>query len=254
MPVSLIYANSALTTCRILLEGTNGSILYTGDTRAEPRYYKENLDIIKRRRIQNLYMDTTCVRENTEKFISKASVLSKKTCRIHCRLTIVYVMQQHSCTLLTNLIRNQGSHHHIYIDCWTFGYEECWAQVSDTFKQKVHVSKLKYDAYVETNPIYREYLTTDPSTTRFHSCDWDLDCKPHEHGLVVIHFKPNMDDQPRLYIHSEKSNYLLSTDLRYDCKPQSRHVSVGKCEGGIACLYSVYRFCRFLFIHRWKRL
>ncbi|KAK4517901.1 ubiquitin-specific protease ubp1 [Mucor velutinosus] len=192
-------ANHCIGSAMILLEGANGSVLYTGDTRAEPRFYEENLSIIRRYRIQNLYMDTTCVRENAEKFISKVSVSSEHLGSI-------------------------DKHHHIYIDCWTFGYEECWAEIYDTFKQKVHVSKLKYNTYVEADPIYKEYLTTDPSTTRFHSCNWDLNCKPYEHGLVAIHFKPNMDDQPRLYIPSEKSNHLLSTDLRYDCKPQSRHI------------------------------
>lgn len=114
------------------------------------------------------------------------------------------------------------------MDCWAFGYEECWAQIHDNFQQKVHVSQQRYDTYVDANPIYKEYLTTDSSTTRFHSCDWDPDCREHEHGLIVIHFKPIMDDQPRLYIHSEKSNFLLLTDLTYDCKPQSRHVSKKK--------------------------
>lgn len=195
-------ANHCIGSAMVLIEGQNGSILYTGDTRAEPQFYEENLSLIKKRRIQNLYMDTTCVKENTERFISK----------------------QRSCKLLIDLIQKYGSHHHFYIDCWAFGYEECWAQVHDTFQQKVHVSKLRYDTYVDADPIYKEYLTTDSSNTRFHSCDWDLGCKKHEHGLVVIHFKPNMDDQPRLYIHSEKSNHLLETDLKIDCKPQSRHI------------------------------
>ncbi|KAL7323207.1 hypothetical protein PS15p_211140 [Mucor circinelloides] len=195
-------ANHCIGSAMILLKGQNGSILYTGDTRAEPRFFEENLGIIKRYQIQNLYMDTTCVKEDAEKFISK----------------------QRSCELLTNLIRKQGKHHHIYIDCWAFGYEECWAHIHDNFKQKVHVSKLKYDTYVEANPIYKEYLTTDASETRFHSCDWDQMCTGNEHGLVAIHFKPTMDDQPRLYIASEKSNHLLQTDLSYDCKPQSRHI------------------------------
>ncbi|KAF1798204.1 beta-lactamase-like protein [Mucor lusitanicus] len=195
-------ANHCIGAAMILIDGRNGSVLYTGDTRAEPRFYEESLTLVKKRRIQNLYMDTTCVKENAEKFISK----------------------QRSCELLINLIRKHGNHHHFYMDCWAFGYEECWAQIHDNFQQKVHVSQQRYDTYVDANPIYKEYLTTDSSTTRFHSCDWDPDCREHEHGLIVIHFKPIMDDQPRLYIHSEKSNFLLLTDLTYDCKPQSRHI------------------------------
>lgn len=60
---------------RILLEGRNGSILYTGDTRAEADFVQRDLEIIKRRRIQNLYMDTTCARESANKFVSKVTHL-----------------------------------------------------------------------------------------------------------------------------------------------------------------------------------
>ncbi|KAL9554260.1 hypothetical protein MBANPS3_002900 [Mucor bainieri] len=195
-------ANHCIGAAMILMEGRNGSILYTGDTRAEPQFYEMSLSLIKRRRIQNLYMDTTCVKEQTEKFVSK----------------------KRSCDLLINLIRNHEACHHFYIDCWTFGYEECWAQIHDTFNQKVHVSRQRYNTFVHANPIYKEYLTTDPSTTRFHSCEWDSDCKDYEHGLIAIHFKPNMDDQPRLYIPAERSNHLLSTDLKYECKPFTRYI------------------------------
>lgn len=124
------------------------------------------------------------------------------------------------------MIRDQEEHHHIYIDCWTFGYEECWVHIADSFSQKVHVSQLKYNTFVAANPIYKEYLTTNSSETHFHSCDWEQDCQQYEHGLIAIHFKPTMDDQPRVYIHSETSNQLLQSDLKYTCKPQTRHVSI----------------------------
>ncbi|KAI8645399.1 beta-lactamase-like protein [Parasitella parasitica] len=195
-------ANHCVGSAMILIEGKNGSVLYTGDTRAEPDFFERNLQILKRRRIQNLYMDTTCLRETQDKFISK----------------------RRSIELLVNLIRSQEEHHHIYIDCWTFGYEECWAHVADSFNQKVHVSKLKYDTFVAANPIYKDYLTTNPLETRFHSCDWEQDCQQHEHGLISIHFKPTVDDQPRVYIYSDTSNQLLQSDLKYDCKPQTRHI------------------------------
>lgn len=73
--------------------------------------------------------------------------------------------------------------------------------------------------YCHMNPLFENVLTTDPTSTRFHSCYWDEACAKYEKYMISIHPTPNKNIKPFKYIRSKQSKQLLMTDLPYDCKP-----------------------------------
>jgi hypothetical protein len=100
-----------------------------------------------------------------------------------------------------------------------------WIAISEEFRKKVHVSQQRYNMFCSTEPEFAACLTTDASSTRFHSCRWDEGCCKHEHSMISVHPTPNRNTQPYEYIKS-KQKKLLATDLPYNCKPYLQMVGL----------------------------
>ncbi|KAG8738258.1 hypothetical protein FRC10_007091 [Ceratobasidium sp. 414] len=71
-----------------------------------------------------------------------------------------------------------------YINAWTWGYEDIFLMIKAHFNNKIHVDRYKYsvlcslDNYVPSPSItseprssFKDILTCDASTTRFHACE-----------------------------------------------------------------------------------
>lgn len=115
----------------------------------------------------------------------------------------------------------------MYLDTWTVGYEEMWITIKENFDSKVHVSHQRYNMYVNLEERYKEVLTTDPTSTRFHSCRWDEGCFKHEAHMVSIHPVPNRNIKAFEFKPSKQSR-LLQSDLPRHCKPYQQMVRLGK--------------------------
>ncbi|KAG2208318.1 hypothetical protein INT47_006174, partial [Mucor saturninus] len=195
---TFLPANHCPGAALILVEGKNGTVLYTGDMRAEPDFVKAELDCLQSYRIKNLYMDTTCCYSDKRNFISKTQ----------------------SINILVNLIKSYPVTHHMYLDCWTVGYEEMWISITENFGQKIHVSQQRYNMFCHANSLFDDILTTDPKT-RFHSCHWDQECYIHEEYTISIHPTPNKNT--KAFPHSPFRR-LLNSDLPWDCEPLQRMI------------------------------
>ncbi|ORX51297.1 hypothetical protein DM01DRAFT_1408762 [Hesseltinella vesiculosa] len=190
LTITFIPANHCPGAVMILIEGCNGTILYTGDVRAEESFIKD-LPILGDKHIDHLYMDTTCCDDLFKRFLPKDESI---------RILIDYIVQKPSDT-------------QFYLDCWTFGYEEIWIAISLHFNTKVHVSPARYQLYCLVDEDYRHYLTSDPSSTRFHSCEWQFcdECIPDPSRAICIHPVPR--DGIVVIKYTSMAGYLLRSDL-----------------------------------------
>lgn len=75
IPLLFLFLNRPFITS-VLIEGENGTVLYTGDMRAEPSFVEQQLQCLKKYRIKSLYMDTTCCYEDRRAFVSKVIIPS----------------------------------------------------------------------------------------------------------------------------------------------------------------------------------
>ncbi|KAI8071639.1 beta-lactamase-like protein [Gongronella butleri] len=191
LTITLLPANHCPGAVMFLIEGCNGNVLFTGDLRAEDEFVEHSLNILCGKRIDHLYMDTTCCSFGFESFIPKDASLS---------LLIDYLE-----TLPTDV--------HVYLDCWTFGYEEIWFAVMDHFETKIHVSEARHRLYCQADDIYDKILTTNGASTHFHSCEWSSTdtCIPDKNRAVCIQPVPHQGSSVVRF--SSLTQSLLLSDL-----------------------------------------
>ncbi|KAJ3267508.1 hypothetical protein HK104_005814, partial [Borealophlyctis nickersoniae] len=147
-----------------LIQGDNGTVLYTGDLRADSYF----LDGIRSCRhllnadgefidIRRIYLDTTFARPSHIAFPSK----------------------EESVTALIDVLRGYDSQTCFRIKCNILGYEPLWIGIANAFRTQVYVSPARYDLYdafaectqsssclPSANVL--QYLMSDPESTRFH--------------------------------------------------------------------------------------
>ncbi|KAI8976176.1 beta-lactamase-like protein [Pilobolus umbonatus] len=193
--ITFLPANHCPGSSVILIQGCNGSVVYTGDIRAERQFVNDNLRILHREDISHLYMDTTFCREDCRVFIEKDVSLQ----------------------LLADFIDSYPSYYIMYIDSWTFGFEEIWFIIVQRYKQQIHVSLDRYSLYCSIDPLFKTILTTDSTKTRFHSCQWKEPCSVCTSLMISIHPVPITSKQIKHYYPSKSS--LLQSDLPRGCKP-----------------------------------
>lgn len=111
----------------------------------------------------------------------------------------------------------------MYLDTWTPGYEEMWFAIKEEFNSKIHVSEQRYNMYLSLDEKYEDVLTTDATSTRFHSCRWGEKCHKHDPQMVSIHPVPNRNNKAFQY-KPTKYFKLLQSDLPRHCKPYQQMV------------------------------
>lgn len=205
----------------ILIEGDRGTVLYTGDMRAEPEFVENNLRTLRDFRIKNLYMDTTCCFDKKRTFISK----------------------EKSIKVLVDLVKGYPEKYHMYLDTWTPGYEEMWFAIKEEFNSKIHVSEQRYNMYLSLDEKYEDVLTTDATSTRFHSCRWGEKCHKHDPQMVSIHPVPNRNNKAFQY-KPTKYFKLLQSDLPRHCKPHQQMILPFSSHSSLTEIVYFYKFIR----------
>ncbi|KAI8503564.1 Protein artemis [Branchiostoma belcheri] len=184
--VTLLQAGHCPGSVMFLFEGTEGTVLYTGDFRLPVGSAAQFLHLHQGGRpkdIQSLYVDTTFL-------VPEAKYIpSREDC----------------CTALINLVQSwisRGSHYVVRLNCKAkYGYEYLFIELCRTFHMKVHVNDPSI--YQEVPEIF-QCLTSDPSQTQIHACRWleryqkgrhhPLPCKyrpPPPHELEVMSVTPS---------------------------------------------------------------
>ncbi|KAI6128763.1 beta-lactamase-like protein, partial [Pisolithus croceorrhizus] len=179
--VTLIDANHCPGAVMFLIEGPRGSVLHTGDMRAEPwflsslsrnpflqRYLAdsaENLNVLVARN-EVIHMEATGLVKTLEAiYLDTASLLS---------ITMVPTKASYECAVqgLIELIAMFPTTTFFFINSWTWGYEDILKGIALAFHCKIHFDRYKYAIYTHTSdPLMRALGTRDPSSTRFHACE-----------------------------------------------------------------------------------
>ena len=94
-----------------------------------------------------------------------------------------------------------------------YGYEQAWWHIAQKYSTQIHVSKERYQLYCHLNPgMFQSILTTDESSTRFHSCSWKKNSSCIQHGDYTISVQgvPIVGNCIRPFT---KNDYKLRSDL-----------------------------------------
>ncbi|XP_064606431.1 protein artemis-like [Liolophura sinensis] len=157
--VTLIPAGHCPGSVMFLIEGTEGTVLYTGDFRWEGNevtrvpWFRSG-DSIKD--IRSLYVDTTfCIPE------------------------AFYIPSRADCVeALYELVKNwigESPNNCVNISSKTkYGHEHLLKGVADKLDKKIHVLADKHQLY-EQIPELQNVFTSDPSATPIHACCWEPD-------------------------------------------------------------------------------
>ncbi|KAI9491333.1 beta-lactamase-like protein [Zychaea mexicana] len=174
----------------ILLEGKNGTVLHTGDMRAESDLLQTHLTELPLKNVKHLYLDTTFCTDHHREFITKKQSIS----------------------LLFELIDSYPGNHHFFLDFWMYGYEEAWWKIASRYNTKIHVSEDRYQLYLALDKhLFTNILTTDETTTRFHSCHWKKSsCATHGADTINVQGQPIVGCRARPF---GPDDYKMRTDL-----------------------------------------
>jgi len=200
---------------RYLVQGPQGSVLHTGDLRAEPSFLKSVAEdpFLKpflaqggNQTLDAIYLDTACV-------WSSAEPPSKVRCR-SCALFSTWVdmflhLQRDATDGLVDLMARFPATKCFFINAWTWGYEDIFTAIAAHFGDKVsspfnitpffshissqiHVDRYKHCIYSHlSHEGLSRIITRDMSSTRFHACERFDRCEEVEKlGRSTVHVNP----------------------------------------------------------------
>ncbi|XP_062504777.1 protein artemis-like isoform X2 [Corticium candelabrum] len=156
--VTLLPANHCPGSVMFLIEGQNGTVLFTGDFRLDTDDLKQMAALHCKdgnlKTFRNVYLDTTFC---------------------HPKLMVIPSRERSQETTLSLIDRwlSESPHHLVHLNCSTLGLEHIIMAVSNQFKTKIHVHHFTKQQY-EDLPLISECLTTDCKSTRIHACRWKL--------------------------------------------------------------------------------
>ncbi|KAH7882956.1 beta-lactamase-like protein, partial [Phlebopus sp. FC_14] len=176
--ITLIDANHCPGAAMFLIEGPRGSILHTGDVRAEAWFLSsllrspflqpyladsaDDLRIFVARQEGMHPEDVALVRTLEVIYLDTASLFS----------TVVIPSKEHAVQGLVELIALFPSNTYFFLNSWTWGYEDILKGVARAFHCKVHLDRYKHTIYSHlSDPFLRALGTRDASSTRFHACE-----------------------------------------------------------------------------------
>jgi len=132
-----------LSSYRYLVQGSQGSVLHTGDLRAEPSFLKSVAEdpFLKpflaqggNQTLDAIYLDTACVWSSTE-----------PPSKVRCRSYVPYLMrepmflhlQRDATDGLVDLMSRFPATTCFFINAWTWGYEDMLMAIATHFGDKV---------------------------------------------------------------------------------------------------------------------
>ncbi|KAI0040827.1 hypothetical protein FA95DRAFT_1527241, partial [Auriscalpium vulgare] len=166
--VTLLDANHCPGSVMFLVEGEQGSILHTGDFRAETWW----VDYMRRNKFLEPYLATedASIPHDEISVFQKLDAIYLDTA---CLFSETEVPSKHDAvTDLIRLISLFPGNTLFYINSWTWGYEDVLKGIARRFNCKIHVDSYKYNIYARlSDPTLRAIVTENPAGTRFHACE-----------------------------------------------------------------------------------
>ncbi|KDQ51247.1 hypothetical protein JAAARDRAFT_211212 [Jaapia argillacea MUCL 33604] len=177
--ITLFDANHCPGAIMFLIQGNKGSILHTGDFRAEPWFIES---LIRNPLIQE-YIHTpppsqVHARFNWNDYVPQGSKSSRKTLDAiyldtACVLSPLVVPTKSQATSgLIELIALLPPTTVFFLNVWTWGYEDILKAIAASFHCKIHVDRYKHSIYMAiSDPCLKSIVTRDASSTKFHACE-----------------------------------------------------------------------------------
>ncbi|KXN90337.1 Protein artemis [Leucoagaricus sp. SymC.cos] len=239
--ITALDANHCPGAVMYLIEGSKGTILHTGDFRAEPWF----LDSLRRNPFLQPYLSSSasgplhkpldCIYLDTACAFSPLDVPTK----------------ERATTGLIDLMKLFPPHVYFYINSWTWGYEDVLKAIATAFQTKIHVDRYKNKIYSNiSDPYMRLIVTRDPTYTRFHACErfrrcdhvWvDNEDGTYENvisrlGKRVVYVNPVTMEAKRWDEYFEKTKQQLSAGLMINnlLVPLSRHSTLPELQAFVA--------------------
>ncbi|OZJ02491.1 hypothetical protein BZG36_04370 [Bifiguratus adelaidae] len=188
--LTLLPTNHCPGAVMFLIRGGQGSVLYTGDFRAEAQFMDEIRNdgrLLGSSSTQQTPSSTTCSTTTKD--------ASESLCIQDTPLSVIKTLQnfplnngalKRSSALLMPILLEPYS----TSICGRLDFEEHWVQIASARHTKIHVSQYTYDLYTKTlgyvMPSVASILTTDPKTL-FHSCHWNASpCRQYKWHVVKV--------------------------------------------------------------------
>ncbi|KAG0700188.1 hypothetical protein DFH29DRAFT_807916, partial [Suillus ampliporus] len=194
--ITLIDANHCPGAVMFLIEGPRGTVLHTGDVRAEPWL----LTYLSRNPFLQPYIPDT--EENLRVLIARGdqASLTKTLSAIYldtaCMLRgTVVPTKENAVKGLIDLIALFDKDTYFFVNSWTWGYEDVLKGIARAFQCKIHVDRYKHAVYTHlSDPFLRSLVTRDATSTRFHACERFERCSfvdvPTMEGKKVVYVNP----------------------------------------------------------------
>ncbi|KAG1718369.1 beta-lactamase-like protein, partial [Suillus lakei] len=158
--ITLIDANHCPGAVMFLIEGPRGTILHTGDVRAEhwllksltrnpflQPYIPDRGRYPLTKTLNAIYLDTACMLRGT-----------------------VVPTKENAVKGLVELIALFDKDTFFFINLWTWGYEDILKGIARGVP--IHVDRYKHAVYTHiSDPFLRTLVTRDATSTRFHACE-----------------------------------------------------------------------------------
>ncbi|KAI9456327.1 hypothetical protein HD554DRAFT_2145601 [Boletus coccyginus] len=235
--ITLIDANHCPGSVMFLIEGARGTILHTGDLRAEPWF----LSSIQRNHFLQPYLASSS--EDLQIFVARregthpeAGGLVKTLEAIYldtaCLLSpLVVPTKERAVQGIVGLMALFPSTTHFFINTWTWGYEDILKGIAHAFHCKIHFDRYKHSIYSHgSDPFLRALGTRDAASTRFHACErFDrcsfVDVPPYDYGAKGAVAPPSLEGKKVVYVNAVNMSCSRWEDYQANIK---RRVSRGE--------------------------
>ncbi|KAH0826269.1 hypothetical protein J3R83DRAFT_5739 [Lanmaoa asiatica] len=195
--ITLIDANHCPGSVMFLIEGPRGTVLHTGDLRAEPCSSGDLRILVARR--EGTHAEATGLVKTLEAiYLDTACLLSP----------IVVPSKERAAQGIVELIALFPSSTYFFINAWTWGYEDVLKAIAHEFHCKVHLDRYKHSIYLHgSDPFLRALGTRDAASTRFHACErFDrcsfVDVPPYDYGAKGALAPPSKEGKKVVYVNA----------------------------------------------------
>ncbi|KAI0793527.1 beta-lactamase-like protein [Abortiporus biennis] len=171
--ITTLDANHCPGSVMYLVEGPLGTVLHTGDFRAEPWF----LQTLKKNPLIQPYLASEGGDEEREWKVGKP--IDTIYLDSACMFALEDVPTKDEAvaglvSLIRLIISNPAEEDSLFfINTWTWGYEDILKAVAREFRTKIHVDRYKSSifSHLTSDPYMRSIITTNEDETRFHACE-----------------------------------------------------------------------------------
>lgn len=150
----------------LLFEGSNGTVLYTGDFRFYSHQSNRHHIILSKKFIDTLYIDMTFFEPTIRQLPER----------------------EQACQKLIDFIQQYDQRYFYLKTSARVGYEYIYISLYQHFHTLIHVNEEQYQLY-NCLPQVQKALTTNPNSTRLHAC-WPR-CSETKPSIKVMIYQTN---------------------------------------------------------------